>query len=194
MGLLDLFRRDRPASELPPPPLIVAVDDACPQTPGPAGWAWVNEAGAWAAGALSGVSRAESELTALVEAVEAHARVPHVQLRVASSYAHSTYTQWMDEHAARGWVGKNGRPVKNRPLIERALTARDARRTAGLPDVDVFRIPGREGHRASLWAYTVACRALRHAKLGSERTWSPGDGDFTVDMGRDPRNSDKAVA
>lgn len=174
--------------------LTVATSSSCPSTPGPAGWSWVSDGKVWQAGALRDASRAEAGLVALAEALEAHARVPGLVIRTDSRYAHDVYCRNMDRWAEAGWVTSAGEPVKNRHLVERCLRSRDARRAAGITAAIVMLAPTHEGHRLGEWAKSCANRALRHARNGSERTWTVGDGAFKVDLARKPRAADRAIA
>lgn len=156
--------------------LTVATDGACqPTNPGPTGWAWVDEHGAWAAGSVPHGTNQVGELLGLLRAIADHADVVHLRVEADSAYAIGTYTQWMDSHAARGWVTSTGKPTSNRDIIEQLRAARDARRTAGLPDVQLVKVKGHSGHVLNTWADNRAVRGAVHAAAGQERSWS-GEG------------------
>lgn len=156
--------------------LTVATDGACqPTNPGPTGWAWVDEHGAWAAGAVRRGTNQVGELLGLLGAITAHGDVVHLTIEADSAYAIGTYTKWMDAHAARGWITSAGKPTSNRTIIEQLVVARDARRAAGLPDAQVVKVKGHSGHALNSWADNRAVRAARHAREGKEQVWT-GDG------------------
>ena len=100
----------------------VYTDGACLGNPGPGGWAWAVPGGAFAAGAEARTTNQRMELTAVLEAVTAHAG----PLEVVSD---STYVvncfrdRWWEGWLARGWLTKARQPVANRdlwePLVER---------------------------------------------------------------------------
>lgn len=177
----------------------VSVDGACPDRSGKAGWAWVNEHGQWVAAAESNMTLFAAELTAVVEALEAHAGTTGLIVRTDSKYAHGTVAKWMDGHAARQWRTGNGKEVKNVELIKRAMRARDARRGLGLPDATIVLAPRDTADGApltDLWAYACAVRGLRHARNGGTRRWAHDaeHGEFAVDLTRRPAQADLAPA
>lgn len=183
-----------PVYVLPEHEFVVSIASSCPHTPGPAGWAWVSSGRVWAAGSMPDAARAEAALRAMAEALETHTRTEGLVIRTTSQYAHDALTRHVDEWARRGWVTTSGEPIKHRLLAERLLAARNARRAAGIPDALVLIAPDHTGHPTGEWAKVCANRALRHARNGSRRTWTAGDGTFDVDLSRRPRKYDRAAA
>lgn len=122
--------------------LTVATDGACSGNPGPAGWGWVDQHGNFASGALLLATNQVGELQGLAEALESHADVEHLTIEIDSAYALNAYSSWVDGWVRRGWVNSKGEAVKNRPLMERLLAAKRARKAAGLPPVTLVKVKG----------------------------------------------------
>ena len=93
------------------------TDGACLGNPGPGGWAWAVEHGAFASGAEARSTNQRMEIRAALEAVRAHPG----PLEVVSD---STYVvncfrdRWWEGWLARGWVNAARKPVANRDLWE----------------------------------------------------------------------------
>ncbi|MEV8025046.1 ribonuclease H [Microbacterium sp. NPDC080220] len=151
---------------------VVATDGACKGNPGPTGWAWVGEDGHWAAGSIIQGTNNIGELMGLLKAIEDHADVRELVVQADSKYAIDTYEKWMDGHRRRGWKTSTGAPTKNVDLLEQLITARDARRAAGLPDVVLEHVRGHRGHVLNEWADERAVRGAEHAASGKESAWS----------------------
>lgn len=151
---------------------VVATDGACKRNPGPAGWAWVAEDGHWSAGSLAGGTNNIGELLALLYAIRDHAHLERLTVQADSMYAINTYRTWMDAHARRGWKTSTGAPTKNSDILAALIEARDARRSAGLPDVELEHVRGHSGHRLNGWADERAVRASNHGEAGRELVWS----------------------
>lgn len=165
---------------------MVATDGACKGNPGPAGWAWVGEDGHWAAGSVPEGTNNIGELLGLLAALTDHADVAHLVIQADSKYAIDTYTKWMPGHQRRGWKTAAGQPVKNREILEALLAARDARRTAGLPDAELEHVRGHAGHVLNEWADERAVRASGHAARGLESSWSSHNGQDRLDVSAAP--------
>jgi ribonuclease HI len=161
-----------PAPDQPLESYTVATDGACKGNPGPAGWAWVGEDGEWAAGSIPEGTNNIGELMGMLKAIEDHADIPHLIVQADSKYAIDTYASWMDAHRRRGWKTSTGAPTKNRDLLEQLIAARDARRTAGLPDVVLEHVRGHRGHVLNEWADERAVRGAEHAAKGTASAWS----------------------
>ena len=140
-----------------------------PTNPGPTGWAWVDETGAWALGGVRRATNQVGELLGLLYGIVDHADVVHLSIESDSAYAIGTYTQWMDAHAARGWRTSTGKATSNREIIEQLLAARDARRRAGLPPVRLVKVKGHSGHVLNTWADNRAVLAAQRAARGKEQ-------------------------
>ncbi|MFV0375427.1 ribonuclease H family protein [Microbacterium sp.] len=151
---------------------VVATDGACKGNPGPTGWAWVGEDGQWAAGSLPEGTNNIGELLGLLHAIDDHRAVGELVVQADSTYAIDTYRSWMDAHRRRGWKTSAGTPTKNRDILERLISVRDARREAGLADVVLEHVRGHRGHVLNEWADERAVRAAEHAAAGTESAWS----------------------
>jgi ribonuclease HI len=107
---------------------IAYTDGACSGNPGPGGWAWAVEGGAYGSGADSDTTNQRMELTAAWEAVKSI----EGQLLVVSD---STYVvncfknRWHVGWKKRGWRNSKNEPVANRdlwePFIELVLSRKD---------------------------------------------------------------------
>jgi ribonuclease HI len=99
------------------PPTVVFTDGACLGNPGPGGWAWAEEGGAFASGADRRTTNQRMEITAAFEAVKANPG----PLRIVSD---STYVVncfrdgWWEGWLKRGWKNSAKKPVANRDLWE----------------------------------------------------------------------------
>ena len=157
--------------------LTVATDGACSGNPGPAGWAWVDEHGAWRNGGLLRATNQVGELLGLLHAVRDHHHVRHLTIEIDSIYAMNTYSAWMDAHAARGWTTQAKKPTSNREIIEQLIAARDARRAAGQPPVKLVKVKGhsRGKHPLNDAADDRATAASAQARAKQVGPWS-GDG------------------
>lgn len=125
--------------------LTVATDGACSGNPGPAGWAWVDEHGAWKNGSLARSTNQAAELLGLLNAVRDHLHVQNLIVEIDSAYAMNTYLSWMDGHRKRGWHTGAGKPTSNVEIISAMIDARDARHAAGLPPVRLVKVKGHAG-------------------------------------------------
>ncbi|BDV29634.1 ribonuclease H family protein [Microbacterium terricola] len=164
----------------------VATDGACKGNPGPTGWAWVGEDGHWAAGSLVLGTNNIGELLGLLYAIRDHADVEQLHVQADSKYAIDTYEKWMDGHRRRGWKTAAKAPVKNQDILEQLIEVRDARRAAGLPDVELEHVRGHRGHRLNEWADERAVRAAVHAAGGTESAWSSLGAQDKIDVSVDP--------
>ena len=170
-------------------PYIVATDGACKGNPGPAGWAWVAQDGHWAAGSVPEGTNNIGELLGLLHAIDDHREVAQLVIQADSLYAINTYTKWMDGHRARGWKTAAKQPVKNQDILEQLIAAREARRTAGLPDVVFEHVRGHSGHRLNSWADERAVRASEHAAKGVASAWSSLGSHERIDVSVAPPKS-----
>jgi ribonuclease HI len=103
---------------------IVYTDGACSGNPGPGGWAWAIEGGAFASGAEGHTTNQRMEITAALEALRA---LPGpLEVVSDSTYVVNCFKQrWYDGWLANGWRNSQKKPVANRdlwePFIELAL-------------------------------------------------------------------------
>lgn len=104
---------------------IVYTDGACSGNPGPGGWAWAVQGGAFASGAEPHTTNQRMEITAAFEAL----RTLQGQLEIVSdsTYVVNCFKQrWHAGWRANGWKNSQKKPVANRdlwePFIELALS------------------------------------------------------------------------
>ena len=108
---------------------IVYTDGACSGNPGPGGWAWAVQGGAFASGAEPHTTNQRMEITAALEALRA---LPgDVEIVSDSTYVVNCFKQrWYSGWHANGWRNSQKKPVANRdlwePFIELALERRAA--------------------------------------------------------------------
>ncbi|WP_082092139.1 ribonuclease H family protein [Demequina pelophila] len=173
--------------------VVVATDGACLGNPGPAGWAWVREDGAWRSGALARSTNNVGELLAVLDALREHARVPRLELLVDSQYVINTYTKWMDGHRRRGWKTSSGSPTKNADILQDLIDVRDARKAAGLPPATLTWVRGHDGHVLNEWADDRASAAARVAGARDGEVWGSDEGEL-LDVDAAPAGARPAQA
>ncbi|MFZ4517355.1 MAG: ribonuclease H family protein [Microthrixaceae bacterium] len=101
-------------------PVVVYTDGACRGNPGPGGWAWAEPGGAWASGHDPDTTNQRMEITAALEAAEAH---PGALVIVSDStyVVHCWRDRWWEGWLRRGWRNAKKDPVANRDLWERLV-------------------------------------------------------------------------
>lgn len=104
--------------------IVVYTDGACSGNPGPGGWAWAIEGGAFASGAVPHTTNQRMEITAALEAVRAIS--DPLEVVSDSTYVVNCFKQrWHEGWRANGWKNSQRKPVANRdlwePFIELAL-------------------------------------------------------------------------
>ncbi|MBI0126564.1 ribonuclease HI [Bifidobacterium sp. W8101] len=100
--------------------LVVSTDGSALSNPnGPMGWAWADQEGgdADAGGASNGTNQI-GELCAVLQALRAHPGEHPLVIETDSQYAINCSTTWVPGWKKKGWKNSQGKPVKNRPLIE----------------------------------------------------------------------------
>jgi ribonuclease HI len=96
---------------------IVYTDGACSGNPGPGGWAWAVEGGAFASGAVPHTTNQRMEITAALEALRALS--DPLEVVSDSTYVVNCFKQrWHDGWRANGWKNSQRKPVANRDLWE----------------------------------------------------------------------------
>ena len=100
--------------------LVVSTDGSALSNPnGPMGWAWADhEDGDADAGGASNGTNQIGELCAVLQALRAHPGERPLVIETDSQYAINCSTTWVPGWKKKGWKNSQGRPVKNRPLIE----------------------------------------------------------------------------
>lgn len=111
---------------------VLATDGACSGNPGPGGWAWVEQlSGARNSGGAARTTNNIMELTALIEGLEyvaaQHGAQAPLLIRADSQYVINVMTKWARGWRAKGWKKADGKPVKNRDLVECLLNLYEAR-------------------------------------------------------------------
>jgi ribonuclease HI len=96
---------------------VVYTDGACSGNPGPGGWAWAVEGGAFASGAEAHTTNQRMELTAALEAVRTLDGA--VEVVSDSTYVVNCFRdRWWEGWLKRGWTNSQKKPVANRDLWE----------------------------------------------------------------------------
>ena len=96
---------------------VVYTDGACSGNPGPGGWAWAVEDGAFASGAESQTTNQRMELTAALEAVRTLAGA--VEVVSDSTYVVNCFRdRWWQGWLKNDWKNSQKKPVANRDLWE----------------------------------------------------------------------------
>lgn len=107
---------------------VIATDGACSGNPGPGGWAWVDElTGERGSGGAASTTNNIMELTAMLKAIEYADDGADLLIRSDSQYVINVVTKWAKGWRRKGWKKADGKPVKNRELIEQLLTAYESR-------------------------------------------------------------------
>lgn len=110
---------------------IVYTDGACSGNPGPGGWAWAVQGGAFASGAETHTTNQRMEIKAAFEALRALPGA--LEIVSDSAYVVNCFKQrWYAGWHANGWRNSQKKPVANRDLwepfialaIERGVTFR----------------------------------------------------------------------
>ena len=95
----------------------IYTDGACSGNPGPGGWAWAIEGGAFESGYETHTTNQRMEVTAAFEAVQRNdGRIEIVSdsTYVVNCFRDSWYVGWRK----RGWLNSQRKPVANRDLWE----------------------------------------------------------------------------
>ena len=143
----------------------VFTDGACLGNPGPGGWAYVVDGGAWASGAAADTTNQRMELVAAFTAVEAL----EGPLKVVSD---STYVVnamskgWLQGWQKRGWKTSSKQPVKNQDLWLRMIAA------VGDHEVRWHWVKGHSGDPENERCDTLAVEAANGADLLEDEGFS----------------------
>ncbi|HLK45594.1 MAG TPA: ribonuclease H [Acidimicrobiales bacterium] len=104
-------------------PTRVHTDGACRGNPGPGGWAWADDRGAFASGFDPATTNQRMEITAALEALVDHPGDDPIEIVSDSTYVVNCFRdKWYVGWRARGWRNSQRQPVANRDLWERLLT------------------------------------------------------------------------
>ena len=132
---------------------VVFTDGACLGNPGPGGWAYVVDGGAWASGAEADSTNQRMELTAAsaaVAAIEGPVRVMSDSTYVVNCFRQGWWKGWIE----RGWKNSQKKPVANRDLWEPFIELVRAR-----GDVEFEWVKGHAGNRMNDAADRLATTA-----------------------------------
>lgn len=100
--------------------IVAAADGSSLGNPGPTGWAWYVDGDHWDAGGFPSGTNNIGELTAVARLLEATAHLADDLVVLCDSrYVIDAITSWMPGWKRRGWRKADGKPVKNRDLMER---------------------------------------------------------------------------
>jgi ribonuclease HI len=96
---------------------IIYTDGACSGNPGPGGWAWAIDGGAWASGAEGHTTNQRMEISAAYEA--ARENLGPIEIVSDSTYVVKCFNdRWWQGWLKRGWKNSKNEPVANRDLWE----------------------------------------------------------------------------
>lgn len=101
----------------------VFTDGACLGNPGPGGWAWAVEDGAYASGAEAKSTNQRMEIRAALEAVRAFPDGPLEVVSDSTYVVHCFRDRWWEGWKKRGWLNAAKKPVANRDLWEPLIEA-----------------------------------------------------------------------
>lgn len=96
---------------------VVYTDGACLGNPGPGGWAWARNDGAWASGAHAHTTNQRMEIMAAFDAVRAS--TGEIEVVSDSTYVVNCFRdRWWEGWIKRDWHNSKREPVANRDLWE----------------------------------------------------------------------------
>lgn len=143
---------------------VIATDGACSGNPGPGGWAWVEQTtGSRDSGGAARTTNNIMELTALARALEFVGPESSLLIRCDSQYVINTVTKWAPNWRRKGWKKSDGKPVKNKELIQELLGLYEAR--TGRTEVEW--VKGHAGDAANELCDTLA--VAQSKKFGKRR-------------------------
>ena len=106
--------------------VLIHTDGGCIGNPGPGAWAFLLRSGGerWdGSGGEDLTTNNKMELTAVIKALEAVAKLPNrpqrIEIRTDSQYVKNGITTWIRSWLANGWKTASKEPVKNQDLWER---------------------------------------------------------------------------
>jgi ribonuclease HI len=120
--------------------LTVGTDGACLGNPGPAGWAWVDQHGAYHASGLAAGTNNIAELRAVLDALRDHPDVAHLVIQIDSTYARDCSTTWRAGWQRNGMRNSKKEPVKNAEIVQAIWAALDSRGGT----VEFVKVPGHD--------------------------------------------------
>ncbi|HUS61242.1 MAG TPA: RNase H family protein [Acidimicrobiales bacterium] len=102
---------------------VAYTDGACMGNPGPGGWAWAVEGGAYASGSEPKSTNQRMEIRAALEAVRAFPQGPLEIVSDSTYVVHCFRDRWWEGWKKRGWLNTAKKPVANRDLWEPLIEA-----------------------------------------------------------------------
>jgi len=101
-------------------PVTIYTDGGCSPNPGPGGWGVVilhlDGTREELKGAAERTTNNQMELTAAIRALEALARPSRIEIITDSQYLQKGITSWLKGWRKKGWLTRDGQPVKNQEL------------------------------------------------------------------------------
>lgn len=151
--------------------ITAAADGSSLGNPGPTGWAWYIDDGAWAAGGFPTGTNNIGELTAVAELLDATAAAGEpLHILCDSKYVIDSCTKWMRGWKHNGWKKKDGKPVLNVELMQRIDAALQGRK------VTFQWVKGHAGHPENEAADERARAAATAFQAGRAADAGPGFG------------------
>lgn len=149
--------------------IVAAADGSALGNPGPAGWAWVIDDGAWRSGGWNHGTNNQGELQAVLDLLESTAAVAaQLVIYCDSKYVIDSLTKWLPGWKRRGWRKADGSPVLNQELLKQLDAALAGR------DVRFEWVKGHSGHRLNELADSKARAAAAAYQAGRGKVSGPG--------------------
>lgn len=133
--------------------ITAAIDGSSLGNPGPTGWAWVINQDHWRSGGFPTGTNNIGELTALIELLKATPADEPLAVLADSQYVINSATTWIPGWKKRGWRRADGKPIKNRDLMEQIDQLLQGR------EVEFYWVKGHAGHPLNEAADARACEA-----------------------------------
>ena len=101
-------------------PVTIYTDGGCSPNPGPGGWGvvieYVDGTREELNGAAEQTTNNQMEITAAIRALEALPGPSRVEIITDSKYVQKGITSWLKGWRKKGWLTRDGQPVKNQDL------------------------------------------------------------------------------
>lgn len=141
--------------------IVIYTDGACSGNPGPGGWAWAIENGAFRSGFEPRTTNQRMELMAVLDAVrqnEGPVEIVSDSTYVVNCFKDKWHLGWLK----RGWVNSKNQPVANRDIWEPLIQIVLARKNV------TFRwVKGHSGHVMNDYVDRLAVEATQAGKGSS---------------------------
>lgn len=138
--------------------IVIYTDGACSGNPGPGGWAWAIENGAFKSGFEPKSTNQRMELMAVLDAVRQNEGP--IEIVSDSTYVVNCFKdKWHAGWLKRGWVNSKNQPVANRDIWEPLIQLVLARKNV------TFRwVKGHSGHAMNDYVDRLAVEAAQAGK------------------------------